>query len=111
MSRSQREKGARGEREAAAALRDVYPSADRAPMQSRGAKRDGCEVVGTPFHVEVKIGAKPPVLAAMRQAVRDTKGAPPLVMTRQDRGEWLATMRWSDLAALLQSQMEGTTDA
>lgn len=101
MSARSRNKGARGEREAAEVLREVYPGADRAPMQARGAKRDGCEVVGTPWHVEVKIGARPPVLAAMRQAIRDSKGARPLVLTRQDRGEWLATLRWEDLAALL----------
>jgi hypothetical protein len=36
----------------------------------------------------------------MRQAVRDREKAGnsrvPIVLTRQDRGEWLVTMRWDD---------------
>lgn len=109
MSARSRTKGAKGEREAAERLRELYPAADRAPMQSRGAKRDGCEVVGTPWHVEVKYTARPADAsprAAMAQALRDTKGNPPLVMTRivnrSVRNEpWLVSMQWDDFAEVI----------
>jgi hypothetical protein len=94
MGAAQREKGKRGERQAAEKLRELYPAAQRTIAQSRGA--EDCDVSGLPWWVEVKIGKAPPVLAAMRQALRDTDGRPPLVMTHQDRGEWLVTMRFDD---------------
>lgn len=102
MSARSRRKGASGEREAAELLRSVFPNADRAPMQARGAKRDGCEVVGTPFHVEVKRSKTASPAAAMRQAMRDRKGETvPLVLTRRDREEWLVTLRGCDAMELI----------
>lgn len=103
MGAHQRAKGARGEREAAQLLRRVYPLADRRPMQARGAARDGCDVEGTPWHVEVKRGARVSVLAALAQAERDTDGRPPLVLARQDREGWIVALRWEDFAALLEA--------
>jgi len=107
MGAHQRAKGARGEREAAELLRRVYPLADRRPMQARGAARDGCDVEGTPWHVEVKRGARPSLLAALDQAERDTDGRPPLVLARQDRRGWVAVLRWEDLQTLLEAASAG----
>lgn len=90
----------------------MYPLADRAPQQSRGARRDGPEVVGVPWWVEVKVGARPPVYPAMRQAERDCRGTiPPMVMTRKvsmhERGNgWLVTFRWEDIAPYLAAAIE-----
>lgn len=49
----------------------------------------------------MKIGAAPPIGPAMRQAIRDTDGRPPMVVTKQDRGEWLVTMRAVDVLPLI----------
>lgn len=102
--RGRRAKGAKGEREAAEALRIIWPEADRAPMQARGAKRDGCEIVGVGAWVEVKRGKATPQ-AALRQAERDAaehgSSLPPIAMTRADRDGWIVSMRVETLRALL----------
>ena len=72
--RRSRTKGAVFEREVAAVLRGVYPGAERCIAQSRTAAREGCDVEGTPFFIECKVGGRPNVLAAMRQARRDRDG-------------------------------------
>jgi hypothetical protein len=103
MSRAQRTKGKVGEREAATLLRELYPSASRTISQARGA--EDCDVGGTPWHVEVKVGSKPAPLRALRQALRDAEehgdDRPPLVMCREDRRGWTVTLRWSDFARLV----------
>lgn len=103
MSAASRRKGARGEREAAEALRIVWPEADRAPMQARGATRDGSEISGTgEYWVEVKRGRATPQ-AALRQATRDAAphGRVPIALTRADRGEWIVSMGLETFAALV----------
>lgn len=100
MSRSQREKGKRGERSAAEALRVVYPQARRGWQARDGA--DAPDVDGTPWWVESKVGRNPPLWPAWRQALEDTDGRPPLVIARRDREEAVALLRLSDLVALLE---------
>jgi hypothetical protein len=84
-------------------LRELYPSAARTISQARGA--EDCDVGGTPWHVEVKVGAKPSPLRALRQALRDAEehddDRPPLVMCREDRRGWTVTLRWADFARLV----------
>lgn len=75
-ARRSRTKGHAFEREVAATLRDVYPEAERCIAQTRTAAREGCDVEGTPFWIECKVGAHPNVLGAMRQARRDRDGRP-----------------------------------
>ncbi len=105
MSASQRRKGADGEREAAKLLAKLYPHAERRPMQARGAVKDGCEIEGTPYWVEVKSGAAPPIMGALRQARRDIEAhgdeRPPLVLAKTTRQGWTVTMEWADFAALI----------
>jgi allophanate hydrolase subunit 2 len=106
--RASRAKGGRGEREAAAALGDVLGRPwRRAVGQSRSGadapdvEPDGWAVGGpsaTPW-VEVKRG-RSTITAAMRQAVAACGARLPVVVTRQDRGEWLVTVRLADLARL-----------
>jgi hypothetical protein len=103
MSRSQRTKGKVGEREAAALLRELFPEAARTISQARGA--EDCDVGGTPYFVECKVGAKPAPLKALRQAKGDAAELgderPPLVMCREDRRGWTVTMDWSTFATLV----------
>lgn len=101
MCAASRRKGRAGELEAAEQLRVVYPDALNGPSQYRGAKKDGADVNGTPFWVEVKRGKAPPIGPAMAQAKRDTDGRPPLVLSRKDRDEWLVTMRLEDWKKLV----------
>ena len=103
--KASRAKGARGEREAAELCRHLWPLADRKPMQARGAKRDGCEVEGTPWWIEVKSAALPRILPALRQARRDSlasgDGRPPLVLAKTTREGWTVTMSFADFAGLV----------
>jgi hypothetical protein len=105
VSASQRRKGAAGEREAAELCRQLWPQADRNPMQARGAKRDGCEVEGTPHWIEVKSGVRPPIMPALRQAKRDIAASgdarAPVVMAKTTRQGWTVTMDWSTFATLV----------
>jgi len=104
MSKSQRDKGKVGEREAATLLRELFPQAARTISQARGA--EDCDVGGTGYFVEVKVGAKPAPLKALRQAKADAAELgderPPLVMCREDRRGWTVTMDWPTFATLVQ---------
>jgi hypothetical protein len=106
--RASRAKGGRGEREAAAALGDVLGRPfRRAVGQSRSGadapdvEPDGWSVggpSGAPW-VEVKRG-RSTITAAVRQAVAACGSRLPVVLTRQDHGEWLVTVRLADLGRL-----------
>ena len=87
MGRSQRVKGACGEREAAKIFRENgYPDARRGDSQSRGARE--ADVEDTPFWVEVKRGKKVRLRAAIEQAKNDADYRPPIVVWRDDRSGW-----------------------
>lgn len=105
-ARRSRSKGAAWERDLSAVLRAVYPEAARCIAQSRTAKREGCDVEGTPWWIESKVGARPDILGAIRQALADTDGRPVLVVTKQDRGVPLATLPLAELLRLLTIQRQ-----
>jgi Holliday junction resolvase len=87
MGRSQRVKGACGEREAAKIFRENgYPDARRGDSQSRGARE--ADVEDTPFWIEVKRGKKVRLRAAIEQAKNDADYRPPIVVWRDDRSGW-----------------------
>ncbi len=89
-------KGKRGEREAAALIRQHLGTDARRSVQHSGAHGDadlaadsipGC-------HVEVKTVARIGALKYHAQATRDAKaGRVPLVMMRGDRTEWFVMLR------------------
>lgn len=99
MGKRSRTKGARGEREVSALLSAVFPGAKRGLTQAR-AGNDCADVEGTPFFVEVKIGQRPNIMGAMRQATEASDGRPPVVFTRRDGEQWLVTMLAGDWLAL-----------
>ncbi len=99
MGKAQRDKGKRGERAAANLLRRTFPHlADsiRRGWQSRFGGKDEPDIMGLPWHVEVKVGKSPNIPAAVKQALRDSKNGPILVMTKRDHEGWLVTMRYED---------------
>lgn len=110
MSKSQRTKGARGEREVVAILRCAYPGAKRGLTQTRGGG-DVADVEGTPHWVECKLGKKPDINAAVRQARESTDGRPIAVWTRRDGETWMVTVdahEWMRVMLLAKAAGEAT---
>lgn len=95
-----RDKGKRGEYEARDFLRRWFPEARRGANQSR-AGSDAADVEGTPFWVESKLGAKPNVRAALKQAQEATDGRSVLVYVRDDKQEPFFILDAESVAYLL----------
>jgi hypothetical protein len=98
---SSRTKGHNFEREVAKQLREIYPDARRGLQYQDGT---GCpDVVGTPFHVECKVGKKPNIRAALRQAKNDCKddSLVCIAVTREDRKEPTVTLDWTHFLEIL----------
>lgn len=91
-----RNKGAAGERELAAKLRE-YGYNCRRGQQYSGANGDA-DVVGLPgVHIECKRVEKLNIYDAMEQSARDAKdGETPAVFHRKNNKEWLVTLRIDD---------------
>ena len=103
-SKSQR-KGADGERELAAVLREYGYSIERGGSLSFGEVPD---LVGLPdIHFEVKRVERLNVPEAMRQVVRDSEAfrdGAPAVFHRRSRAPWLVCMTLADWISLYQRQ-------
>jgi len=95
MGAKSRNKGKRGESEVVHLLRAIWAEVRRGAAQSRKGS-DASDVEGSPYWIEVKIGQRPNIIAAMEQAVEATDGRPPVVFTRRDGETWLVTMRAED---------------
>ena len=91
-----RDKGKRGELEAAHLLKEYGYDARRG-QQFSGANGDP-DVVGLPgVHIEVKRVEKLNLYEAVAQSVRDAKdGEIPIVLHRKNRAKWLVTMQFGD---------------
>ena len=87
-----RDKGKRGELEAANLLKG-YGYEARRGQQYAGINGDA-DVVGLPgIHIEVKRVETLNISEAMAQSMRDAKtGELPIVLHRKNRQEWLVTM-------------------
>lgn len=96
-----REKGKRGEIEAAHILQQ-YGFDARRGQQYCGANGDA-DVIGTPgLHFEIKRNEHLNIEAAMKQSVHDAReGEIPVVMHRKNRSEWLVTLRLDDFMHLM----------
>lgn len=104
-----RNKGAAGERELAAKLRE-YGYNCRRGQQYSGANGDA-DVVGLPgIHIECKRVEKLNLYEAMAQAVRDAKdGEAPAVFHRKNNKEWLVTLRLDDFMKMYGGSINGTS--
>lgn len=90
-------KGAAGERELAALLRERGYNAQRGGSLTFGKVPDAVGLPG--IHIEVKRVERLNVPAAMRQAVRDAEkfhDGIPVLFHRRNREPWLVTMRLDD---------------
>ena len=93
-----RDKGARGEREWAKFLRSCGFDARRGQQYSGG--HDSPDVVVPDLagvHFEVKRTERFRLQSAVAQAAADAGDQVPVVVTRQNRGEWLCVLRAVDL--------------
>ena len=95
-----RDKGKRGELEAAHLLKKYGYDARRG-QQFSGANGDA-DVVGLPgIHIEVKRVEKLNIDNALDQAIRDKRAAEiPIVLHRKNRSVWKVTMRFEDWIAM-----------
>lgn len=96
MGKSSQRKGADGERELAAILREHGHDVERGGSQTYGEVPD---LVGLPgVHIEVKRVERLNVPEAMAQAIRDAArfGGVPGLFHRRSRSPWLVTMRLTD---------------
>lgn len=105
MGKASRDKGIRGERMARDVLNKLVEAYKGAPLwqrsllQSRGGGQEASDIVSldhdgvrAPLHCEVKFGARPNIMGAMRQAREDcAAGAIPFTLTKKDREGWLIT--------------------
>lgn len=95
-----RSKGARGEREFAAFLKELGVMARRGAQYKGGDESP--DVVSTiPIHFEVKRTETLQLEAAIQQAVRDASGLPWCVAHKKNRGDWVAIVDMRYLVTLL----------
>jgi Holliday junction resolvase len=99
-----RAKGARGERELAAFLRDHGYEARRG--QQFSGSPDSPDVVHSipGIHIECKRVEKLNIHSAMQQATEDCGENKPVVCHKRNRGEWLLTMKLEDFLELLKGE-------
>ncbi|MFZ9611216.1 MAG: putative PDDEXK endonuclease [Methylococcales bacterium] len=106
MSKSQRTKGAAGERELAAILTDTLGTK---VTRKLGQARDGGDDIQTgKFKWEVKRRAKIAVYEFMDQITAACKdGETPVVAMRADHKGWLVMMKLEDALPLIQGELIG----
>ena len=101
-----RNKGSRGEREAAAVLTELTGYTwERSIGQTRRGGSEVPDVASVEWphvHVEVKRGKAIGLWGALRQAVDDAgdSGRTPVVMARRDREGWVLVVRLEDVGDL-----------
>jgi hypothetical protein len=101
MTINSKQKGKRGELEAASKLREYgYPA--RRTAQYCGNTGDASDIVGLPgLHLEVKRTEKFNLYDALSQAKRDAKsGLIPVVLHRRNDCEWVAVLELGDFMAI-----------
>lgn len=103
MSRAQRDKGARGEREVIQLLKDHgWPNARRTSDGRAQSSRGDITAGPSCAHIEVKYVERLSVPQAVRQAQADAHPHDiPIVAHRSSRQQWLATLPLEDLLPLL----------
>lgn len=94
-----RRKGHNFEREIANTLKPIFEKARRGFQAREGT--EFCDVEGTPYWIECKRCKRVSVRAAYDQAVRDSDGREPVVISKEDRGMPLVTMHLETFLELL----------
>lgn len=98
MGKPSRDKGKRGEREAAHELEKVLGVVARRGQQFAGGVDSPDVVHSIPgVHIEVKRTEKLCLTAALEQAVADAGDQVPTILHRKNKQPWLAIVRLDDL--------------
>lgn len=98
--RKSRDKGARGEREFAAKLRELGFDAERGAQRSGSPDSPDVKSSLKWAHFEVKRRESLSLYPAMQQAVEECGDKVPVVAHRRNRKEWLVIMHLEDFAKL-----------
>jgi len=112
MGKPSRDKGARGERELAAALTAEGFDAHRGRQYHGGP--DSPDVICkslSALHFEAKRTERLSIYPALQQAAEDAGGAIPVVAHRRNNHEWVAILRLSDLLSILRESELVSTSA
>lgn len=100
MGRMSKQKGKRGEREAAAELGDVFACNARRGVQYQGSAESPDVVLeGVPVHVECKRTETLNVYKALEQATNDAGNKTPIVWHRRNGKPSVVIVQTSDLVA------------
>lgn len=103
MGKPSRDKGKRGEREAAAELNKLFDCEAHRAQQYCGADHDAdikCNIDG--LHFEVKRQERMQLYKWMEQAENDKRYSEiPVVLTRQNNKPWLLAIQLDDLPNLI----------
>ena len=101
MGRRSREKGKRGEREAAAEIRRIFGTDASRGRQFQGGDDSPDIVTGIAgVHFEVKRVEAFRLYASLGQAIGDAGHNVPVVLHRQNEKPWVAVVRLDDLPQL-----------
>ena len=112
MAVNSKQKGARFERSLASKFRE-YGYDARRTAQYCGNTGDAADVTGLEefdIHIEVKRQERISIMDWMRQAIRDCKGRNPLVIFRQNNGEWYCVMRFQFFLDILKKLLRRNDD-
>ena len=104
-----RNKGKQGEREAAELLRSMGIDARRSQQFSGQGETADLITELDGLHIEVKRYAKISATKFMQQAKEDAGNGLPIVIMREDRGEWLIMLeatRLQDFARLVSEHLK-----
>jgi hypothetical protein len=103
MGRAQRQKGKRGERQAAKAVTAALGVSARRGVQFKGGPDSAdIEVDILGVHWEVKFVERESVRTWMAQACEESGGQVPVVLHKRSRGEWLITLQLERLYEFVQ---------
>lgn len=109
MSKRSRDKGKRGEREAAAVLRAIGIDGARRGVQYQGGP-DSPDVVAIPgVHIEVKRTERLKLSAALKQASEERRcDEVPAVLHRSNRGPWVLSLALVDVPGFVERWRKAT---
>lgn len=105
MGKMSRDKGKRGEREAAAELNRLFGLQARRGVQYQGGpgSPDVSHNLEDSLHIEVKRTERLALWQALEQAWLDADGKPSMVLHRPNGKPWVAVVRLDDLPAIIEA--------
>ncbi|MEM2990176.1 MAG: hypothetical protein QXQ02_03225 [Halobacteria archaeon] len=111
MGSSQRQKGKRGERDAANALNRLFRVSAARTAQARGT-RDSPDILCDieDLYIEVKFRERINIYDAIEKADKEADDKIPIVLYRKNRKDWLVIAYLDDLPIICKIMSEKTND-